>query len=88
MIQEYRQRREKLMSNIGVGNIGIMTAAPELIRNGDAHYRYRQNSDFYYLTGFREPEAVLVMIPGRTDGEAGRGQHHGERAQWGHDVWF
>ncbi len=69
MIQEYRQRREKLMSNIGVGNIGIMTAAQELIRNGDAHYRYRQNSDFYYLTGFREPEAVLVMIPGRTDGE-------------------
>jgi Xaa-Pro aminopeptidase len=45
-------------------------AAPERIRNNDVHYPYRQDSDFLYLTGFREPEALLVMIPDKEGGQS------------------
>lgn len=65
----FKQRRAALLRAIGKNNIGLIAAAPEVLRNGDAHYRYRQNSDFYYLTGFQEPEAVAVFIPGREAGE-------------------
>jgi Xaa-Pro aminopeptidase len=44
-------------------------AAPLSIRNGDSHYAYRQQSDFYYLTGFEEPEAVAILAPKRKGGE-------------------
>lgn len=67
--QEYAARRQRLMKAMGENAIGIVVAAPEVLRNGDAHYDYRQNSDFYYLTGFSEPEAVAVFIPGRAEGE-------------------
>ncbi|MBS0358055.1 MAG: aminopeptidase P N-terminal domain-containing protein, partial [Proteobacteria bacterium] len=63
---EYKTRRNELMRQIGNGHVGIVLAAPEVIRNQDSHYRYRQNSNFYYLTGFSEPEAVAVFIPGRS----------------------
>lgn len=66
---EYAQRRKTLMKNIGPEGIMILPAAPEVTRNADAHYAYRQNSDFYYLTGFQEAEAVMVLAPGRKDGE-------------------
>lgn len=66
---EYAKRRKELMSTIGPNGIVILFAAPEYIRNGDAHYMYRQNSDFYYLTGFNEPEAVMVLAPKRKEGE-------------------
>ena len=42
----------------------MFPTAPEVVRNGDAHYDYRHDSHFYYLTGFTEPEAVLVLIAG------------------------
>ncbi len=60
---EFAARRQQLMQKMGKNTIAIIAAAPEYIRNGDAHFSYRQNSDFYYLTGFPEPEAVAVLIP-------------------------
>lgn len=57
----YAQRRNKLISSMGRG-IAIIPSAPEVLRNGDAHYAYRHDSYFYYLTGFTEPESVLVLI--------------------------
>ncbi len=66
---EYAKRRKELMQKVGPNGIVILPAAPEAPRNGDAFYAYRQNSDFYYLTGFEEPEAVLVLAPKRKEGE-------------------
>ena len=66
---EYIRRRQHLMSQMDAGGIAIIPAAPELIRNRDAEFPYRQDSDFYYLTGFNEPEALLVLVPGRAEGE-------------------
>lgn len=51
------------MRSSGEGAVVIVRAAKARIRNNDAYYPYRQNSDFLYLTGFREPEATLVLIP-------------------------
>lgn len=56
------------MRHIGEG-IAVIPTAPTASRNGDVEYRYRPDSDFYYLTGFREPESVAVLIPGRSSGE-------------------
>jgi Xaa-Pro aminopeptidase len=72
MIQqnEYKRRRRQLMRMAGADAIAIVAAAPERVRNNDAHYPYRQDSDFHYLTGFGEPEAVLALVPGRQHGEA------------------
>jgi Xaa-Pro aminopeptidase len=71
MIQakEFSRRRRQLMRMIGRDAISVIPAAPERVRNNDSHYPYRQDSDFHYLTGFGEPEAVLVLIPGREHGE-------------------
>src|SRR5689334_23909844 len=66
---EFRRRRRQLMKMLGRGGIAILPAVPEKARNGDVHYHYRPDSDFYYLTGFAEPEAVAVLIPGRTHAE-------------------
>jgi Xaa-Pro aminopeptidase len=66
---EFIQRRQQLMGKLGKNAIAIIASAPEAIRNGDGHYLYRQDSDFYYLTGFSEPEAIAVLIPGRSEGE-------------------
>src|SRR5579885_682172 len=68
-MNEYAKRRKELMQKIGPNGIVILSSAPEVYRNGDAVYAYRQNSDFYYLTGFEEPEAVLVLAPKRKEGE-------------------
>jgi Xaa-Pro aminopeptidase len=53
----------------GDNAILVLPAAPERIRSKDTAYPYRQDSDFWYLTGFAEPEAVLVLVPGRKHGE-------------------
>ncbi len=50
-------------------SIGLVPSAPPSFRNNDAEYLYRQNSDFYYLTGFAEEHALLALIPGRKQGE-------------------
>ena len=67
--KEYARRRKQLMRIVGEDAICIVPAAPERVRNNDSHYPYRQDSDFQYLTGFGEPEAVLALIPGREHGE-------------------
>jgi len=67
--KEYIRRRKQLMRIIGDDAICIVPAAPERVRSNDSHYPYRQDSDFQYLSGFPEPEAVLALIPGRAHGE-------------------
>ena len=66
---EYAKRRKQLMQQIGPNSIVILPAAPIVHRNGDCDFPYRQHSDFYYLTGFTEPESVAVIAPKRKDGE-------------------
>lgn len=61
----YAQRRRQLMRMMGEDSIAILPAAPSLIRNRDVEHSFRQDSDFFYLSGFTEPEAVIVLIPGR-----------------------
>jgi Xaa-Pro aminopeptidase len=59
---EYRQRREQLMAKIGSGT-AIFRSAPAAVMHNDVEYAYRQDSDFFYLTGFNEAEAVAVLAP-------------------------
>jgi len=66
---EFHKRRKKLMDMLGDDSIAILPTAPEKTRNRDVQYRYRPDSDFFYLTGFAEPEAVMALIPGRGQGE-------------------
>ena len=67
---EFARRRKQLMRMAGEDAILVLPAAPERVRSHDTHYPYRQDSDFWYLSGFPEPEAVLVLVPGRRHGEA------------------
>jgi len=67
---EFARRRRQLMRMAGNEAILILPSAAERIRNNDSHYPFRQDSDFLYLTGFHEPESVLVLVPGRKHGEA------------------
>jgi Xaa-Pro aminopeptidase len=62
-LKEFQHRRDQLLEKMGSG-IAIIPTAPELIRNRDSHYPYRFDSYFYYLTGFKEPEALLILIAG------------------------
>lgn len=59
---EYVNRRHLLCQQLPENAMAIIPAAPQSIRNGDTHYPYRQHSDFYYLTGFNEPDAVLILL--------------------------
>ncbi|MBD3618065.1 MAG: Xaa-Pro aminopeptidase [Chromatiales bacterium] len=68
-LSEFTRRRKQLMRMMDRHAIAIIPAAPVRIRNRDAEYPYRQDSDFLYLTGFSEPEAVAVLVPGREHGE-------------------
>ncbi len=61
----YASRRSRLIKQMQRG-IAVIPTAPEVLRNGDAHYAYRYDSHFHYLTGFDEPEAVLVLVAGTT----------------------
>jgi Xaa-Pro aminopeptidase len=66
---EFARRRQQLMQMVGDGGVAILPSAPVRMRSRDVEYRYRQDSDFYYLTGFAEPDAVTVLVPGRDKGE-------------------
>jgi Xaa-Pro aminopeptidase len=66
---EFARRRKTLMAHMEPNSIAIVPAAPERPRSRDTEYHYRQDSDFLYLSGFEEPQAVLVLIPGREHGE-------------------
>ena len=67
--QEYKRRRKHLMQIMGKNAVAILPAALVRMRNRDAEFQYRQDSDFHYITGFDEPEAVVVLVPGRKHGE-------------------
>ncbi len=67
--KEYPQRRRRLMQMMEHDSIAILPAAPMLVRNRDVEHAYRPDSNFFYLSGFAEPEAVIVLIPGRPQGE-------------------
>ena len=60
--QEYLRRRQALLAKMQPGSAALIFAAPEAVRSNDSEYPYRQSSDFWYFTGFNEPEAVLVLI--------------------------
>lgn len=62
MQAEYRQRREQLMEKIGQGT-AIFHSAPLAVMHNDVEYTFRQDSSFFYLTGFNEPDAVIVLAP-------------------------
>jgi Xaa-Pro aminopeptidase len=66
---EFARRRKQLMRMADEDAILILPSAPPRVRSLDTHYPYRQDSDFWYLSGFPEPEAVLVLVPGRKHGE-------------------
>ena len=66
---EFARRRKALMAVMEPNSIAIVPAAPERQRSRDTDYPYRQDSDFFYLSGFNEPDAVLVLIPEREHGE-------------------
>lgn len=67
--KEFAKRRQHLMDIMGPDTVAVLPNAPVANRNRDVDYPYRSDSNFHYLTGFDEPESVLVLIPGREHGE-------------------
>ncbi len=67
--KEFPKRRRQLMQMMGRNSIAILPTAPLLTRNRDVEYAYRPDSDFFYLSGFAEPDALVVLVPGRPQGE-------------------
>lgn len=66
---DFAQRRTDLIQQMAPNSVAILSAAPERLRNSNTEYAYRQDSYFWYLTGFPEPEAVAVLV---ADGGCGR----------------
>jgi Xaa-Pro aminopeptidase len=66
---EFKRRRTQLMRMMGKNSIAILPASSEIARNRDVDFPFRQDSDFLYLTGFNEPDAVVVLAPGRKHGD-------------------
>ncbi|MFV8819100.1 Xaa-Pro aminopeptidase [Haliea sp. E17] len=66
---EFTRRRRRLMDMMEPNSIAIVPSARETQRSRDTEHPFRQDSDFYYLCGFVEPESVLVLVPGRDHGE-------------------
>src|SRR6185312_1886138 len=62
--EPYAGRRARLMERLGPNAALLLLSPPERLRNGDAHYKYRQDSDILYLTGFVEPGAAVLLRPG------------------------
>lgn len=67
--KEFAKRRKTLMRMVGEDGVAILPSAPVKTRNRDVEYPFRQDSDFYYLSGFAEPASVAVLAPGRDAGE-------------------
>jgi Xaa-Pro aminopeptidase len=66
---EFARRRKNLMAQMEPNSIAIIPSSREQVRSRDTEYPFRQDSDFYYLSGFGEPDAVLVLLPGRRHGQ-------------------
>lgn len=69
MPDRFAQRRAQLAKKIGTEGLAVVPASVEQIRNDDVPHDFRQDSNFYYLTGFHEPDAVAVISPGHSEGE-------------------
>jgi Xaa-Pro aminopeptidase len=69
-LDQFVSRRQQLIEKMPSGSIAIIPAAQMKQRNSDVEYPFRQDSNFYYLTGFNEPDAVLLLMPGRLAGES------------------
>jgi len=67
--KEFARRRALLMEIAGEDSVVIVRSAAQKIRNNDAHYPYRQDSDFMYLSGFKEPNAMMVLLPEQEGGD-------------------
>ncbi len=67
--REYSRRRAALIEGLQPGGMALLATAPERVRSRDVHHAYRQDSDFFYLTGFAEAQALLALVPGREEGE-------------------
>ena len=67
--QEFSRRRAALIERLRPGAVALLAASPERVRSRDVHHAYRQDSDFFYLTGFAEARALLALVPGREQGE-------------------
>ncbi|GAB4357252.1 MAG: Xaa-Pro aminopeptidase [Methylohalobius crimeensis] len=65
----FTRRRAGFLTRIGERDVAVLAAAPSRPRNRDVEFPFRQDSDFYYLTGFAEPHAVAVFLPGRKKGQ-------------------
>ncbi len=68
--KHFSRRRKRLLALLGESSVAIIPAATERVRNRDTHYPFRQSSDFRYLTGFDEPDALLVLAPKHTLGSS------------------
>jgi Xaa-Pro aminopeptidase len=83
---DYAARRARLAAQMQPGAVAVLPTAPEAIRNGDTEYPYRHDSHFYYLTGYTEPESVLVLIAAQGDAPARAilfcREKHPEREIW------
>jgi Xaa-Pro aminopeptidase len=66
-VARHIERRARLAARMLPGSVAVLATAPEVLRNGDSDYPYRHDSYFYYLTGFTEPEAVLVLVAATGD---------------------
>jgi Xaa-Pro aminopeptidase len=83
---DYAARRARLAAQMQPGAVAVLPTAPEALRNADTEYPYRHDSHFYYLTGYTEPESVLVLVAARA-GAAARAilfcrEKHPEREIW------
>jgi Xaa-Pro aminopeptidase len=67
-IDVYAARRARVMAQMPAGAVAVLATAPEVARNSDSDYPYRHDSYFYYLTGFAEPESVVVLVAARAGG--------------------
>jgi len=67
--KEFAKRRQQLIDSVSRDSIIILPTSHEAVRNNDVTYPFRPDSDFLYLTGFWEPEALLVLVPGRSQGD-------------------
>ncbi len=64
-IEIFKRRRDRVVKAMSPNSALIVAANPEMVRNDDVHYPYRQDSTMYYLTGFEEPESFLLLRPGK-----------------------
>ena len=82
-MKAYSDRRVRALASFA-GGVAVIPSAKTILRNNDTEYPFRQNSDFYYLTGFNEPDAVLVLAPEQSEHRSILFLRERDRAQ---EIW-